>query len=216
MIFVSVFDGYKNMNALNIVRLRKQQLEQASQVLSKSFFNYPMFTFYFPDIKRRVLYLPWYFRQILNCARRYGKVYTTPDVTGVIFSLPPEHTKISMWEYIKSGFLLTPLIMGFRNYKRARDCERFVEETQERIMKLRPHYYLWGLAVDINQKAKGISSALMQPVLDRADQEEMPVYLETHSEANIPYYRRHGFELIASETIPMHNLSFWCMVRESN
>ena len=69
-----------------------------------------------------------------------------------------------MWEYVQNGFLLTPIVMGFRKFKQSMDCERFVEDTQERIFKNQPHTYLWGLGVDPNKKLKGIGSALMQPI----------------------------------------------------
>ena len=173
-----------------------------------------MFTFYFPDIKRRTRYLPWYFRNILNTAHRYGEIHTTTDISGVLFSLPPDHPKISTWEYVQNGFLITPLIMGLRNYARSMECERFVDDTREKLMRHRPHYYLWGLAVDPNQKKSGIGSALLQHILDKADRGKTPVYLETHSEKNVPYYQKHNFDLIHLVIIPKHNLPFWCMLRE--
>ena len=199
---------------MEIIHLDSSQIHQASIVLSASFFNYPMFTFYFPDPKRRACYLPRYFQHILNCARRYGEVYTTAEISGVIFTLPPGHTKISIWEYIQNGFLLTPFMLGFRNYKQSMDCESFVGNTQERLMENQPHYYLWGLAVDPNQKAKGIGSALMAPVLAKADAQKLPVYLETHDETNVRYYQKHGFDLIHTVRIPKYELPIWCMLRK--
>ena len=199
---------------MEIIKLDPRQIKMASDVLAASFFDYPMFTFYFPDIKRRTRYLSWYFRNILNCALRYGEVYTTPEISGVIFTLPPGHTKISMWEYIQNGFFLTPFVLGFRNYKQSMDCESFVGYTQEKLMKNRLHYYLWGLAVDPIQKAKGIGAALMQPVLAKADARKMPIYLETHDEKNVQYYQKYGFDLIHTVRIPRYELPIWCMLRE--
>ena len=199
---------------MEIIKLDPRQAKKASAVLSASFFDYPMFTFYFPDPKRRTRYLPWYFQNILNCALRYGEVYTNPEISGVIFTLPPEHTKFSMWEYIQNGFLLTPFLLGFRNYKQSMDCERFVGYTQENLMKNRPHYYLWGLAVDPSRKAKGIGAALMLPLLAKADAQKIPVYLETHDEKNVCYYQKHGFDLIHTARIPKYELPIWCMLRE--
>ena len=199
---------------MEIIKLDPRQLKRASDVLAASFFDYPMFTFYFPDPKRRIRYLPWYFRNVLNCALRYGEVYTTPEISGVIFTLPPGHTKISMWEYIQNGFFLTPFVLGFRNYKQSMDCEKFVGYTHAKLMKNRLHYYLWGLAVEPSQKIKGIGTALMLPVLAKADAQKVPVYLETHDEKNVPYYQKHGFDLIHAARIPKYGLPIWCMLRE--
>ena len=199
---------------MEIIKLDPHKVKKASTILSASFFNYPMFTFYFPDPKRRTRYLSWYFRNILNCALCYGEVYTTPEVSGVIFILPPGHTKISIWEYIQSGFLPTPFVLGFRNYHRSMNCERFVGFTQEILMKNRPHYYLWGLAVDPCHKAKGIGTALMLPILAKADAKKIPIYLETHDENNVRYYQIFGFKLIYTDKIPKYELPIWCMIRE--
>jgi predicted N-acetyltransferase YhbS len=81
-------------------------------------------------------------------------------------------------------------------------------------MKSRLHYYLWGLAVDPSQKAKGIGAALMQPVLAKADARKMPIYLETHDEKNVQYYQKYGFDLIHTVRIPRYELPVWCMLRE--
>jgi hypothetical protein len=199
---------------MKIIKLDPRQINEASIVLSASFFNYPMFTFYFPDPRRRTRYLPWYFRNILNCAVRYGEVDTTPGISGVIFVLPPGHTKISMWEYVRNGFLLTPVLLGFRNYKQSMDCESFVGKTQEVIMNNRPHYYLWGLGVDPLHQAKGIGTALMLPLLKKADAQKTPIFLETHAEENVRYYQRHGFTLMCTKKIPRYGLPIWCMLRE--
>jgi ribosomal protein S18 acetylase RimI-like enzyme len=203
-----------NTKPMEIINLNLNQVQKASGVLSAAFFEYPMFIFYFPDPKRRTRYLPWYFRNVLRSALSYGEVFTTTDISGVIFTLPPDHAKLTIWEYVQNGFFLTPFILGLRNYKRSMDCERFVGNTQKRMLKNRPHYYLWGLAVDPNQMAKGIGAALMQPVIEKADAEETPIYLETHVDNNVPYYQKHGFELIHITSIPKYDLPLWCMLRE--
>jgi N-acetylglutamate synthase-like GNAT family acetyltransferase len=199
---------------MEIINLPPHQKNKAAQVLTAAFFDYPMFAFYFPDLKKRTRYLPWYLGNVLNCALRYGEVLTNPDVSGVIFTLPPGHTRISQWEYVQNGFLLTSLVMGPRDFKQSNDCEEFVGNIHTELMKDRPHTYLWGLVVDPARKASGIGTALLQPVLQKADREKMPVYLETHDEKNVAYYRRHGFELIRADRIPKYDLPIWCMVRE--
>ena len=199
---------------MEINKLDPRQIKRAAEVLAAAFFDYPMFTFYFPDPRRRTRGLPWYFKNILNSALRYGEVRTTPEISGVIFTLPPGHTKLSIWEYIQSGFLLSPFVLGFRNYKRSMECEDFVGITQMALMKDRPHIYLWGLGVDPRQKTRGIGTALIRPLLARADAQKLPIYLETHDEDNVRYYRKHGFDLIHTACIPKHELPIWCMLRE--
>ncbi len=199
---------------MDIIELDPRQKKKAVDVIVAAFFDYPMFDFYFPDRSTRKHVMTWYLGKVLNCALRYGDVHTNPEVSGVIFTLPPEHTKLSQWEYIQNGFLFAPLVLGRRDFARSQKCETFVAEEHEKIMQDRPHYYLWGLVVDPAHKQQGIGTALLLPFLAKADQQKMPVYLETHDEKNVTYYQRVGFELVRSTTIPGTDVPIWCMVRE--
>lgn len=173
-----------------------------------------MFGFYFPDPVRRSRYLPWYLKNVLRCALRYGEAWTTSETYGVLFALPPGHTSLSIREYVRNGFLLTPLLLGLHCYRQSMQCKSFVGRTQRELMRSRPHYYLWGLAVDPSQQGKGVGATLMRPLLTRADSEGMPIYLETHEERNVSYYKKHGFDLIHEVSIPKHNVPLWCMQRK--
>ena len=61
-----------------------------------------------------------------------------------------------------------------------------------------PHWYLPFLGVEPSQQGKGFGSALIQPVLMKCDRDLIPAYLESSNSANIPFYERHGFELLGS------------------
>jgi predicted acetyltransferase len=50
-------------------------------------------------------------------------------------------------------------------------------------------------------------------MLERADQEQMPAYLETQRPDNVPIYERFGFEVASNEVIPDTALRNWGMVR---
>lgn len=199
---------------MEIIHLDPKDLKKASKVVAASFYDYPEFIFYFPDPNKRTRNLSWYLGNVLRCALRYGDVYTNPELSGVIFTLPPGHTKISMWEYIQNGFALSPFKLGLYNYKRSMECEDALGTTHEKNMNGRPHVYLWGLAIDPSQKRTGVGTALLKSVLEKADSDKMPVYLETHDERNVEYYRRTGFNLILKTKVPHYDLPFWCMVRE--
>lgn len=201
---------------MDIIRLDTHQLRKASKVMAEAFFEYPRFTTYFPDPKRRARFLPWYFRNILRTALRYGEVNITPDISGVISIMTPEKTTISILEYILNGFLFTPFVLGFRNYYRSMECEDFVDKTRIELMKNRQYFYIWTLAVDVSEKTRGIGTALIQQAIYDANARKLPVYLETHNKINVGYYQRRGFKLVYNATIPKIQLPIWCMLRESD
>jgi ribosomal protein S18 acetylase RimI-like enzyme len=59
-----------------------------------------------------------------------------------------------------------------------------------------PHWYLAVLGVDVSRQGKGLGSLLMKHALQRVDAERLPAYLESSNPRNIPFYERHGFEVI--------------------
>lgn len=80
-----------------------------------------------------------------------------------------------------------------------------------------PHYYLQVLGVDPAHQGKGWSKPLLQIILQRADTEQKPVYLETAEESNLSLYRRYGFEVTTILTgLPGDAPPLWCMWREPN
>lgn len=57
-----------------------------------------------------------------------------------------------------------------------------------------PHYYLSFAGVRPEGQGRGTGSALLRDVLERADREVVPAYLEATSERGAALYERHGFE----------------------
>jgi GNAT superfamily N-acetyltransferase len=59
----------------------------------------------------------------------------------------------------------------------------------------RPHWHLAFVGVDPGLQGTGLGAEVLQPVLDRADAEGTPCYLETPFRQTHGFYRRLGFEL---------------------
>lgn len=59
-----------------------------------------------------------------------------------------------------------------------------------------PHWYLPLLGVDPLYHGKGLGSALMQHAIVVYDLNENFAYLESSNPKSIPFYERHGFELL--------------------
>lgn len=83
----------------------------------------------------------------------------------------------------------------------------------EKIHPKEPHWYLAVLGTDPDHQGKGVGSALLAPVLTQCDTEGIPAYLESSKERNIPFYRRHGFE-VTGEVQAKNGPKLWPMWRE--
>ena len=186
----------------------------AAHVVAGAFYDYPSFRFYFPDPKRRTRWLEWYMERVLNTALTFGEVLVTEDLSGVLFALPPDHLRLTDMDYVKCGFLFAPLVVGLHQYAKVSACEKHVADTQEKLLKGRPHYYLWGLSADPAKQRTGAGSALLASFLKKTDAQKMPVYLETHKQQNVAYYENRGFKLLHTDTVPKHGLTFFCMLHE--
>lgn len=61
-----------------------------------------------------------------------------------------------------------------------------------------PHWYLPLIGVEPTQQRQGYGSALMKQGLISCDRDNKLAYLESSNPENIPFYERHGFELLGT------------------
>ena len=85
--------------------------------------------------------------------------------------------------------------------------------TDNRLLLLK-HWYLPLIGVDPPRQGKGLGGDLMQVALARADADRVPCYLENTKERNLPFYAKHGFEVIVEINVPGGGPTIWTMKRE--
>ena len=197
-----------------LMRLKPDHKKTAARVFARAFFDYPMITSYFPDLSRRSRYIEWYWGCVINYGLRYGEVYQTPDTAGISIWLPPGQTFNTTWHYIMAGFLPLPFVFGIKQYPANIRSDDLVIKIHQEIMP-GPHWYLWAIAVDPDRQGQGLGRTLMQPGLEKADAQNLPCYLETHAEKDIPFYHGSGFYVVRIEQVPDSDLRFWCMRRDA-
>ena len=59
-----------------------------------------------------------------------------------------------------------------------------------------PHLYLGVLGVDPAHQSSGLGTALLRPTLAECDRMGLLTHLESSNERNVPFYERHGFEVV--------------------
>lgn len=67
---------------------------------------------------------------------------------------------------------------------------------ESKINKLHPKtpiYYLWFIGVNPSEQNKGIGTKLLQEVINEGRSKGRPIYLETSTLKNIPWYEKFGF-----------------------
>lgn len=195
-------------------QLTRLQHKKLSEIIFKAFEYYPPMKTYFPALPGRQNRMRWYFSHVLQAASLFGKVFTNDDLTGALGLLPPSHNRLNIWDYIRSGFFLCPWVMGLKSYNDMMNCEDFVANTQERLMGSRKRWYVWFVAVNPENSRHGIGKRLMKSMLKHTETSGIPVYLETHAEANVAYYEKFGFRLLESLTMPRYGHPLYPMLYE--
>ena len=194
---------------MEIVRLDRARLGEASELLARAFMDDPAWVWLFPDAERRRVILPWLFRIGFDVTAADIWV-TAGSIHGVARWLPPGRPAMRLRPTLRA-LLTTPLRLGgamlpFLAYGRA------VEAMRARVMPSR-HWYLAGIGVEPSERRRGIGAALLEPGLTAADRAGVPTVLLTNLEANLSFYARHGFEVVREGRTPEEGPKAWAMVR---
>ncbi|MDO8616135.1 MAG: GNAT family N-acetyltransferase [Dehalococcoidia bacterium] len=195
------------------MRLRTGQFGQAARLLARAFDDEPGALWLLPSDARRRRFLRWAMARDLRYGRAYGHIYTTPVAPeGAAIWLPPEQPRFTVLGLLRAGYLALPLKLGLA-LPRFLASLGLLDRLHRRDMP-GPHWYLAALGVDPPRQGRGLGSALIQPVLRRADAERLPCYLETGREINVTFYGKHGFEVVRTGNAPMGGPRYWTMRRE--
>jgi ribosomal protein S18 acetylase RimI-like enzyme len=194
--------------------LAQGQTREAGEVLARAFHDDPHWAWMLPDESRRAQVLAWFMEVWARYCHKYGVVHTTAGrVEGAALWIPPGKYPPSAVRLILTGMMLVPLKFGRVAFGRLISGVNYETRLHKRDVPAR-HWYLPTLGVEPARQGQGIGGALLQPVLARADAEGLLCYVETERERNLPFYRRHGFEVVVEDDMPNGGPHFWTMKRE--
>ncbi|MEQ1788427.1 MAG: GNAT family N-acetyltransferase [Acidimicrobiales bacterium] len=198
------------MSTTAAVRLATpSDLEGMADALSQAFHDDPVMCWLFGDEPPRPMrFARQFFTTEGRRHLRHQVVYTVDGHPGAAYWDPPGHWKTSPIDILR----LAPVMargIGRRSAKALQGLNRM-----EAVHAEHPdHYYLAILGTRPDRRGEGIGAALMEPVLSICDRDGVGAYLESSKESNIPYYRRHGFEVVGEVTFPS-GPTIWPMWRD--
>jgi GNAT superfamily N-acetyltransferase len=174
----------------------RSDVDGVAGVLARSFFDDPVMRWMFPEHGKRLRHNERFFAMRVRGLLDQEAVYTTDGHRGAAVWALPERWRMPPFEALAAGFRLLTMV-GRRAPTLARGWD-VVEKAHPR----EPHYYLAILGTEPELQGRGIGSALMAPVLDGCDRDEIPAYLESSREENIAFYARHGFRVTGEVDLP--------------
>ncbi len=138
-----------------------------------------------------------------------GECYAAERLFGGALWLPPGKWHLGLGEQLR---LLPSMIrVARRSLPRLIAVLNMIEKSHP---KEPDHYYLAVLGIEPELQGRGFGSALMQPVLARCDQQQVPAYLESSKRRNVVLYERHGFRVLEELRLPKDGPPMWRMWRE--
>jgi ribosomal protein S18 acetylase RimI-like enzyme len=184
------------------------EIPRLAETLASAFEHDPLLSWMTPE-GRRLERMRRFFSRYLVDTIPHESVHTTEDVDGVAIWLPPEKWKVPTGNLVR---MMPTMVRSFgTRLPRVLGCLSTIEKKHP---KDPPHWYLEFLGTRRDRQRKGVGSSLISLMLDRCDQEGMPAYLEASSPENVPFYGRHGFEVV--EEVQLKNgPTCWRMWRES-
>ncbi len=197
----------------NVVDLKPDDIAAAGAVLARSLFEDGLAKHMFPDDEERKVRTPWHFSAVVRYGVLFGRVLATAGIPrGVAVWLPPGETAMTDSRIAAAGLDAAPAVLGDEAFGRLMTAMAHIEPYREQDMPPQ-HWYLALVGVDPDYSGKGIGSSLLRPILEQADGDGLPCYLETAEERNVAYYEMHGFETVRHGTLPDTAVEYWTMQR---
>jgi len=176
--------------------------------LATTFWDDPVATHIFPDDGRREAALRVFFgTQMRADYLPFGGCYTTDEHVGSAVWAPAGKplqtglrgilTMLPVLPYVATNLVTTLRLLN----------------AVESLHPHEPHWYLATLGTAPERQRRGLGGALMRPVLEHCDAEGLPCYLESSKESNVPFYRRHGFEVVKEVPLGRGGPTIWTMWR---
>lgn len=199
-------------NLEDLTRIDASLIPQASEVLTRAFWNDPFDLYFFPDESSRRKCLPAFFEYRLKQGLRYGEVYaTSPSLEGIAVWTDPTRVKSSFWRELFTGGFKLYRMYGGTIIKEMRQFEAFAMERHAKYARP-PYMHLGPLGVNPQHQGKGHASRLIKPMLRRLDGEGVSCYLETQNKDNVSLYEHLGFEVVAEGVAPFLDIPHWDMI----
>jgi ribosomal protein S18 acetylase RimI-like enzyme len=191
---------------------RALDVDGTATLLARAFQDDPMVAFLVGDPARTLTHPMPLYRASVRLAERYGVVQVSAARDAVAIWVRPGATDFSFGQMRRTGLLTAVLRMGPTTMRRFMRAQPLTERL-ERASISGPHWYLMFIGVVPAARGRGLGSALIEPMLARADAEGIPVYLDSTNERNLSFYRRHGFDVTASGRVGTDGPMVWAMLR---
>lgn len=185
--------------------------DRLGRAMSAAFADDSASAYLWPDPDERRLALRWYYGVLVpRLGFGGGRVYTADDGAGQSVWIAPGHS-VGLASGVRAGALGFPRRFGAAATWRLKRLSDTIDALR-RDAAPPEHWYLLLLGVEPDAQGQRLGTRLMAPMFAQADRDGRAIYLETSTPSNVPYYQRHGFEIVGERRVPNAHL-YWGMAR---
>lgn len=193
--------------------LTLSDVEPAAQVLSQAFANDPLCAYMLPRPKTRVKALYKFFLVYGELNIKNNRGYGIGDpLQGVAYWKSPSQENLSI--SVKSLGKIIPLFFSlyFAGYMRGKPITAQIDALHKKHVD-GPHYYLDNLGVIPNAQGQKLSSKLLRPILQMADEQKVIAYTDTVTRSNVAIYEHFGFQCVEECPVANTGVTIWALRR---
>ena len=134
----------------------------------------------------------------------YGKIYLSNDHTACAIVLFPSKKKTSLKGIVWDLKLVLKCI-GIENVFKVLKRETQLKKQHPSF----PFLHLWYVGVSPENQGKGLGTKLIQEIIEDAQNLNLPIFLETSTERNFPFYEKLGFQQFAKVNLINYKLRMY-------
>ena len=170
-----------------VARVSADQRARALGTIVSAFIADPVERWLYPDPLQYLTDFPRLVTAFGGEAFTRRTVYSLADFAAVAMWISP-HAQVDGEEIIA---VLTQTVAHEQH-----DDVLAVLEQMDQAHPSEPHWYLPWLGVDCARQGGGLGGELLDHCLTFVDSEGLPAFLETPNPRTVPFYERHGFEVV--------------------
>lgn len=193
----------------DLYEIKKKDIKKAANVLANAFYDDPIYNkMDIGEDKRRLIS-----EMMIRFSFRYGNVVSTSENLEGVMAINPHDKDMTFLRIIRSGaFLISMKLLSLQKTMGA--VEKAMKEPKKNL-NLEPFIYLFIIGVSQEFQGKGFGGKLLRAIVEKAEIERKPMYLETQNEKNVSLYEKYGFHVVKKIDLPDPlNLPMWLMVRD--
>jgi GNAT superfamily N-acetyltransferase len=181
------------VSAVAFRSLQRSDLVPAFATLVSAFANDPVERWLYPELEHYESKFPDFVEAFGGKAFAAQTAWAIADLSAVALWLPPgtepdgEHVVAVLLDHVEAA---------------KHDEILTVLEQMGAVHPTSPHWYLPWFGVNAAVQGSGLGSQLMAHCLAIVDVDHLPVYLETTNPRTLPFYERHGFEVVGMTHAP--------------